>query len=162
MITTRAIVRGALTRTLPATWLGIGAVAAAATRSGSHVPLANLMMGLLEGLPVAVGSTLALIGIRKWLRDDAGVDGRRAVIVGLGGVALTITAVPFLSMNIVGEYVLTGAAGAVVAVAVFFPWLQSRQQAAMAGASPVGLLDQETLVAGLSSQEPAAARESAT
>jgi hypothetical protein len=126
MIATRSIIRGALTRTLPATWLGIYVLFAIAIRGGSQLPLHNLVMGMLEGLPVAIGSAVALIGLRKRLRADAGVEGRRAFLVGLAGVALTISVAPFVAMRAPAEYLFTGACGLAIALAVFFPWIESR------------------------------------
>lgn len=127
MITMRAILRGALTRVVPGFLLGSAVLIGASSVARSSITPGRLLSLILAAGSVGIGSALALIVMRRRLRDDAGVDGRRAFLVGLGSMALTLTVRPFLPhIGIAAEYALFALSGAALSSAVFFPWLATR------------------------------------
>ena len=128
MIPPRRIIRGALTRTAPAIWTGWAVLIAGSPMARSHASVHAVALTVLNGLAGAVGSTLVLALARRHRRDDAGVGGRRAVLVGLGAFAVALTTRPFMPFSIgsIGEHVLMGVSGAVLAAAIYFPWMSGR------------------------------------
>ena len=144
MVRMRDIIRGAVTRTTPAVFLGFAVMVGSSSYARSQITLTKLGLTLVQALVVATGSSLALLAMRRRLRSDAGVAGRRAFITGLGAFGLAITIRPFLPFVYpAGDYLLMGAAGATLAIGVFFPWLQSREPedaAIAATAESVGTL----------------------
>lgn len=130
MISARTILRGALTRTIPAVWLGFAALIALSPVARSNISVGRLALTATAGLAVAMGSALMLFLLRRHLRVDAGAGGRRAFLVGLGAFGVMITIRPFLSnIGTAGEYALMAACGAALAAAVFFPWVASSRRA---------------------------------
>ncbi|MDZ4258654.1 MAG: hypothetical protein U0974_07670 [Gemmatimonadales bacterium] len=123
MISLRTIVRGVLTRFLPAFLLGTAIMYGIASRAD------RLVVGLL-GLAtvfalVTLGYAAALIAMRFRLRADANVAGRRSVVAGLlapaaylGGLMLLA---PRGTLTFFGACVVIGAA---LATGMFFPWLK--------------------------------------
>jgi hypothetical protein len=127
MVDARSIIRGALTRTLPGTLLGNAGLIALSSFVRANLSAKTLALTVVTGLAVCCGSALTLLAMRSRLRTDAGVTGRRSFVVGLGAFCVGLTARPFLHfVNPRGTYVLMGAAGAMLAGAVFFPWLQTK------------------------------------
>jgi hypothetical protein len=75
----------------------------------------------------------ALAVMRPWLRDDAGVAGRRAVVAGIGGVGLIVAGAAvfrFGSTSLGTALARLGglyfASSAVVTLGIFFPWIAPR------------------------------------
>jgi hypothetical protein len=122
MITARTILRGAITRTLPGFYVGF-AVLMLALRV--RVPLAGVGTTALLGVAATAGGALVLGALRRRLRSDAGVAGSRAFLVGVGAFAVTITAGPFVRPHGLWQYPFVLGCGALLSVAVFFPWLGS-------------------------------------
>lgn len=142
MIRAVEIIRGAVTRTVPAVLVGFALLVGSSSYARAHISLARIALTVAAAFAVAAGSALALLAMRSRLRSDAAVAGRRAFITGLAGFALATTIRPFLSfVHPAGDYLLMGAAGAALAVTMFFPWLESRRAgaAAITDSSEAGL-----------------------
>lgn len=128
MITMRAILRGALTRVAPGFLLGSAVLIGASSVARSNITAGRILTLFLVAGTAAIGSTLALTVMRRRLRDDAGVDGRRAFLVGLLCVPLSISVRPFLPhIGTAAEFALLALSGAALSSAVFFPWLATRR-----------------------------------
>lgn len=137
MISFKEIVRGALTRTAPAAFLGFAALVASSPLTRSRVSVTRVGLLVLAALSVAAGSALVLALLRSRLRDDAAVAGRRAVITGLAALALGLTARAFLVFgNPLGDYSLMFASGMLVGGAMFLPWVRTSRE-------PSGIIDAE-------------------
>jgi hypothetical protein len=127
MITMRDILRGAVGRVLPGFLVGWALLVASSSHSRSLVTPGRIALSVLMAGAAALGSTIALSVMRRRLRSDAGVGGRRAFLVGLGTVGITITVRPFLSgIGAAGEYGLVTLSAAALATAMFVPWLSRR------------------------------------
>ena len=134
MTSVRSIVRGAIGRVLPGFAVGWALFVAFSPYARSIVTPGRIATALLAGAAAALGSTIALSVMRRRLRSDAGVDGRRAFLVGIGALAVTLAARPFLPhLGTVGEYALMASSGAVLAAGVDFPWLVREPAAQSAG-----------------------------
>ena len=117
MISVGRIVRGAITRTLPGALLGWAGLISLSSRALATLTLSQAGLIFLAALATAAGSAGILLLFRNRLSADAGVDGRRAFLVGLAAVAATITARPFLSgIGPGGDYWLTAPGGALLRI----------------------------------------------
>jgi hypothetical protein len=127
MIELRRILRGAIVGVLPGFLVGWAAFVASSAYSRSIITPGRILLSVLAGATAAAGSSAVLFLLRHRLRSNAGVDGRRAFVVGLGTVGIFITIRPFLPhIGTVGEVALVGITGAALSLAMFFPWLRSR------------------------------------
>jgi hypothetical protein len=141
MISWRELGRGIYRRFLPAvvvtdlvlslpTWI---ATHAAPSLSATIIGLGALVIGY--------SSVLGLL--RKRLRPDAGVDGRRSVVAGVASLGLIVAGAATLRLG--GPSLVTGLArlgalyvgsSAIVTLGIYFPWI---------GARSSGLVSSETL-----------------
>lgn len=126
MVNLRSIVRGAVTRVLPGFLLAWTVFVASSPITRSNVTPGRIVFSILLAGAAALGSALALGLMRRRLREDAAVDGRRGFLVGLGAMAVTLVVRPFLPhIPAIGEFALAALSGAAVSGSVFFPWLSA-------------------------------------
>jgi hypothetical protein len=119
------VVRGTLSRFLPASVISLGVVelfVGASYLTSTPEVLSHLV--LFPG-GMAMGFGLGLEAIRRWLRRVAGIDGRRSFLAGLMSPAvLFIVDIVGVarSLTTVGLLALIGMA---IAILLFFPWLST-------------------------------------
>lgn len=139
MITVRDIIRGALGRFYPGAVVGALATSLAI---GPPSYLASIWPRLIGGTLIAaglgaVGFALALAAIRRRLRVDADVAGRKSAVAGFvaAGAAfsllafnssflvMTVSLFGFSSAYVVRTIAIPIIAGFAATLAVYFPWL---------------------------------------
>ena len=125
----REVLRATLLRFLPTTVVGSFALiffmAGADLRSvsaGTYIELAVLLVA------VAAGFGAGLTALRSRLRADAQLDGRRSVIAGMLGIVGLVAAMRGLPMGSSSPHRLARSIGAMSAVLMFLPWVQSRDR----------------------------------
>ena len=142
------ILRGMLTRFLPAAVVGSFAIAQLLSAFGRFAPsMSHLLLGVTgTALLATVGATGALLSMRRRLSPDADVRGRKSVVsgalasslalalLGLGSDVLNLAvALPFIGGRVdifalpPGDLALLLAlpiaSGALLTVGTYFPWL---------------------------------------
>lgn len=130
MISFREILKGTITRFVPGAIIGQGLMIALLL-IGEPAPLAwsdLIPLGIFTGT-LAAGHLGALSAVRRFLRSDAHVSGRRALLSGLAAGAFHFgTAVYLGNLTVTNGYVLGLVAGAAGALSMFFPWIQTRRE----------------------------------
>ena len=129
MISFREILKGTITRFVPGAIIGQGLMIALLL-IGEPAPLQWRDFIVLGGFTatLAAGHLGALSAMRRFMRSDADVAGRRAMISGLAAGAFHFGTAAYLNtLTISNGYVLGVFAGAAAAFSLFFPWLQSRR-----------------------------------
>lgn len=144
MIAAGEIVRGALRRFVPTVLAVMGLIAVpSALVAGGGFHAAGLAMGASEIAGLTIGFAGALLVVRRWLRDDAGVSGRRANVAALGSVLalLTLSIVLVQYVSPLRAFVLSTLAGGAVTAGLFAPWLTRRGKSATVAtdAGPAGV-----------------------
>ena len=170
MIRRSEILRGMLTRFLPAAIAGTSVVTLLLSAVGRFAPfMSQLIVGVVgTALLATFGATLAMLAVRNRLRSDADVCGRKSVVAGALASSLAlailgissdtvslILALPFIGgrLNILAmpagqviPLILTPiVSGALLAVGTYFPWF-SRATIAPAQLGSTG--DRASLQAG--------------
>lgn len=129
MVKLADIVRGTVTRFVPgavvgqAVMIGLLLIGEPTGLAWGDVPILGAFTGLL-----AAGNLAALGALRRSLRDDADVSGRRALITGIAAGAFhfgVAAAVDTLTVN--DGLALAVLAGGAAAISVFFPWMGARR-----------------------------------
>ena len=146
MISFREILKGTITRFVPGAIIGQGLMIALLL-IGEPAPLQWRDFLVLGGFTatLAAGHLGALSAMRRFMRSDADVAGRRAMISGLAAGAFHFGTAAYLdTLTVTNGYVLGVFAGAAAAFSLFFPWLQSRQSGAEPSMVP-GVLDELAL-----------------
>jgi hypothetical protein len=141
VISLRTILRGTLTRFIPAVILGT-AILYGLARLADSLSVGWLNISIAYAL-LTIGYTAALAALRYRLRADADVAGRRSVVAGLlvpaaylGGLVL-LAPKGLLALNATAI-----AIGAVLAVGMFFPWLKSAPVPALTDQEAKHLLEE--------------------
>jgi len=141
MIPLRTILRGVLTRFLPALILGTGILYALAFLL-DRVSVGWIGLATVYAL-MTIGYTGALAALRYRLRADADVAGRRSVVAGLLAPAAHVGGLVLLkSSSAPGVIVASAAIGAVLAIGMFFPWLKGAPVAALTDSEALHLLEE--------------------
>lgn len=125
MTSGRDIVRGALTRFYPGAVAGMAATAIAVGPfefAASQVP--RFIGGSLLGAAIATaGYGLALSLVRKRLRPDAAVVGRKSVVAGVAAAIATVALLPLIPGGIAANIAVGVAGGFLATLGIYFPWL---------------------------------------
>lgn len=125
MVPFRDILRGTAARFIPGAVLGQAAMIAVLVvgePDGIHARDAGIL-ALFTAL-MAVGHLGALATVRRALRDDADVTGRRALITGAAAGAIHFgIATAVGGMTVETGYPLAFLAGALASLGMFFPWI---------------------------------------
>lgn len=161
MITWRDIIRGATRRFLPAA--AATALALELTTwavAGGHPSFTSLGASLCA---LGLGYVGALGLVRPWLRDDAAVAGRRAVVAGIASLGLVVAGAnvlrpgtSFIFSSILGLAGLYFASGSVVTLGLYFPWIARRQSVdALSTADPLSA----RMLSGADAQIPTTHRQ---
>jgi hypothetical protein len=117
-----ATLKGALGRFLPAGVLLAFAVMAASQELG----LSALVATLFFEVPLTSGYIAGIELLRRRLRGDAGIDGRKSVIAGaVAPLVLFAVVVGLEGARPLGFLLWTFLSGFVTAVLLFFPWLRT-------------------------------------
>lgn len=90
-------------------------------------PRAGIVLSILapQAASVIVGYGASLAVMRRWLYPDAGIAGRRSVVAGLfTPLALGIVSAFMQGANRPMQVAASIAAGAAMAVVMYFPWLR--------------------------------------
>lgn len=141
MISLRTILRGTLTRFVPAFILGT-AIFYVLVSLGDPVSVGWLNLGVAYAL-VTVGYTAALAALRDRLRADADVAGRRSAVAGLLVPAAYLSGLVVLaSQSQLSQDLLAVLIGAGLAIGMFFPWLKSAPVAALTDQEALQLLEE--------------------
>jgi hypothetical protein len=125
MVPFREILRGTAARFLPGAVLGQAAMIAVLLIGEPNQLHARDtgILALFTGL-MAAGHLGALGTVRRALRDDADVTGRRALITGAAAGAIHFgVATAVGGMTVETGYPLAFLAGALAALGMFFPWI---------------------------------------
>ena len=126
-ISLREVTKGTLTRFLPGSVIGMGALSAIIPPGGlGGLRLLELLL-LHQVGPLAIGFGLGLVGLHRWLFPDSEVAGRRGFIAGLlspvamlgAGVLTQILGMAPLPQPALVSFLV----GIVMALVLFFPWL---------------------------------------
>ena len=148
MISFREILKGTISRFVP------GAII------GQSLMIALLLIGEPTGLgwqdvaPLAMFTTMLGAGhlgvlavVRRLLRPDANVAGRRALISGLAAGAFHFGIAAYVgNLTVADGYVLGIVAGAAGALSMFFPWIRTRRDQTPDTAIPAHDLDDLALM----------------
>ena len=123
MISLRTILRGVLTRFLPAFILATAIMYGLASLA-DRISVGLLGLVTLYAL-MTLGYTAALVALRYRLRADADVAGRRSVVAGLLAPAAYLGGLVLIAPHGALAYnAACVAIGAVLAIGMFFPWLK--------------------------------------
>lgn len=147
MVSFREILRGTLTRFVPAAIVG-QAVIIILLLAGEPYGLVWGDTTILAGftLALAAGHLGALSAVRRFLRSDADVAGRRALISGLAAGAVHFgTAAALQDLTVTDGFPLGLESGAVAALLMFFPWIGRQQAAPVDVEIPREILDELAL-----------------
>ncbi len=149
MISIREIVRGALTRVLPASAGLMAAMLLLPMLGGASglSPYAPLIAAW-EVTSLTVGYAVVLLGFRRRIHPSADVTGRRAIVVGLTSPLALLVASAFAQGAGRAEIAAVSAAvGGLITLGMFFPWLTPRPGGRLRGddASPESLTDGSVL-----------------
>ena len=119
----REVLRGTLSRFLPASVLSMGAVGAAAGMAGPGLDWLVGVLGFAGALTGGFG--LGMVALKRWLYPDADVAGRRSVVAGLlSPLAVFISVVLGSGLSHPAQVpVVLALIGGVMAVSMFFAWL---------------------------------------
>jgi len=141
MISLRTILRGTLTRFVPALILGT-AILYGLARLADRLSVGWLNLALVYAF-VTIGYTAALVALRYRLRADADVAGRRSVVAGLLVPAAYLGGMVLLApQGQLAENAAAIAIGAVLAVGMFFPWLKAAPVPALTDQEAQHLLEE--------------------
>ena len=144
------IVRGTVTRFVPgavvgqAVMIGLLLIGEPTGLAWGDVPVLAAFTSLL-----AAGNLAALGALRKSMRSDAEVSGRRALITGLAAGAFHFgiaAAVDTLTVN--EGLALAVLSGGVAAISMFFPWMSAHDSSTTDGQLNTSFEDVEALPAG--------------
>jgi hypothetical protein len=121
----RVVVRGVLTRFLPASATIFGAFALTAVLGDpSRTWVVLRIMGLEVGA-LTLGFGVGLEFLRRHLYPDAAVDGRRSVVAGFASPLSLLIVSVFTQGSQIGRIAtFSVVAGAGMALAMFFAWLR--------------------------------------
>ena len=129
MLSARDILRGALTRFLPA-WLAAVTFTLAVVDGQSPFTLTSTQLLLFSFCCLAslAGYTGSLVAMRRRLRSDAAVDGRKSFVAGVCsvGALIIVFALPHGLRGyatVVATYFATSAA---VTLVLYAPWLRTK------------------------------------
>ena len=126
-ISLREVTKGTLTRFLPGSVLGMGALSLIIPPGGvGGLQLLELVL-LHQVGPLAIGFGLGLVGLHRWLFPDSEVSGRRGLLAGvLSPVAMLGAGVltQVLGMDALAQPALVSLlVGVTLALVMFFAWL---------------------------------------
>ena len=148
MVTFREIVKGAISRFLPGAVVGQAAMIAFLL-IGEPSGLALRDLPILAGFTalMTIGHAGALGVMRRMMRDDADVSGRRALIAGLAAGAFHFGIAAAVSTFTENQgFALAVFSGAAAATAMFFPWIRAqRPEAEFAPSIPADVMDEMQL-----------------
>jgi hypothetical protein len=124
MISLRTVLRGTLTRFLPALIVGT-AILYGLARLADRLSVGWLNVAVIYAC-VTIGYTAALVALRYRLRADADVAGRRSVVAGLLVPAAYLGGMVLLApQGRLAENAAAIAIGVALALGMFFPWLKA-------------------------------------
>lgn len=133
MISLRSILSGMATRFIPALLVGLAAFFVA-VRLGDVAQVGWWYLAQHLGL-VSLGYLVTLVAVRRWLRSDTDVAGRRGVVAGVMAPFAYFSAmilVPYTTPD--GMNAMALGVGIALALGLYFPWLQFGAAAGLGGA----------------------------
>ena len=144
MILLRSIAKAVLVRFVPGYAVGVAALLALGTAAGG----VHIGWGLLFQLCAiaCAGFGATLVALRFRLRATADVAGRRSLLAGVLAPPAVVTAmVVFRAYSQFGLLLTAALVGAVMALAMYFPWLKERSMPALTDEETSLLLAERSL-----------------